>query len=164
MTREDAYELLDFIQKRIFGWTIVIGCNNPSGRMDSRYKSVKQADRLFRDAFMPQTEFPECIAAFERDEDPVLQWPVEFQEFVRFCLWHRVPREINEPLSEEKFDHRPNPPRVWPEFLHQYGKTATLDEMPALPGPSERMLKLEADRREAVTVTQRSGGDTVGKA
>lgn len=147
MKREDAYQLLDFIQGRVFAWTLAIGCDNPRGRMDSRYASVKRADRLLRDAFLSKSSLDDCINAFERDEDPALQWPEPFQEFIYFCLHHRCPREINEPLNGEPRGEMPA--REWPEFLHEYNKPATLADLPPLPEPSERLLDLERRQKEA---------------
>ncbi len=145
MTRDDAYALLDFIQARVFGWTVAIGCNNPSGRMDGRFKSVKLADRVLRDAYLTRTDLDECIAAFERGEDPALQWPEPYQDFIRFVLWHRCPRSVNEPLGKTK-RHERHFPREWPEFLHKYNKPATVNDLPPLPGPSEALLELERSR------------------
>ncbi len=138
MIRDEAYQLHDFIQKRIFGWTIVLGMNPETGRTDGRRKEAKLADRLLRESFMTGCKFPEAIEAIQRGEDPVLCWPERFQEFIRFCLWHRVPREMNEPLREKDFDEYPNQSRDWPESFKQYDKPATLADMPPLPELSGR--------------------------
>lgn len=138
MTEEDAHDLLDFIQRRLFGWTIAIGWNNPLGKMDGRYTSVKIADRLLRETFLSKSPLNECLKAFERDEDPVLQWPEEYRDFVRFCLLHRCPIQQHEPLLDRE-DEWPRP-RKWPEFLKQYDKPATLDDMPPLPFAQAKQL------------------------
>lgn len=115
--------------------------------MDGRYKSAKLSDRMLLDSFLSMSNPNACIEALQRDEDPALQWPGDFRPFVTYCLWHRVSREINEPLVEAKYAENGNPSRIWPEFLHQYNKTATLEDMPPLPSPSalhenfERFLK-----------------------
>lgn len=134
MTEQDAYDLLDFIQQRIFGWTIVMGCDNPSGRMDGRYAKVKAANRLFRDTFLFRSSFKDCAQALQNDEDPALQWPEQYRDFVRFCLWHRCPRTENEPLDDR--EGKWPQPRGLPDFLRQYDKPATLADMPPMPEAS----------------------------
>lgn len=132
----NAYDLYDFIQRRIFGWTIVLGMNG-ADKTHGRTKQRKLADRILRDAYLSCPKHRECVQRFLSGEDPETLWPEEQRDFIRFCLWHRVPREISEPLSEQKFEHRPDDGRVWPDFLRQYNKSADVEDMPPPFPPSD---------------------------
>jgi hypothetical protein len=146
-TELKAYDLYEFIQKRIFGWTVVLGMNG-ADKTDGRTKQRKVADRLFREAYLNCPHPDECVQRLLSGEDPETLWPEEQQDFVRFCLWHRVPREMNEPLSEVTFEHRPSDVRVWPDFLLQYNKSARVEDMPP-PFPPSDDYRAETTRRIA---------------
>ncbi|NSL21754.1 hypothetical protein [Agrobacterium tumefaciens] len=135
LTEYDAHRLLDFTQKRVFGWTIVIGMNN-SDRTDGRTKAAKLSDRLMRECFLLGPRPGAALDHLMAGQEPELLWPESHREFIRFCLWHRVPRDLNEPLNED-LPEDCDPRREWPEFIHQYDKPATLADMPAPPPVSE---------------------------
>ncbi len=136
MIEEDAFHLYDFIQQRVFGWTVVLGSNNPHQRIDSRTNQGKLSDRLLREFFVLAPPADECLDRLASGETPENLWPESHREFIRFCLWHRVPRDINEPLIETTPEGC-GPARLWPDFLRQYDKVATLSDMPEPPPPSE---------------------------
>ncbi len=135
LTEYEAYRLLDFTQQRVFGWTIVIGMNN-SDRTDGRTKAAKLSDRLMRELFLLGPRPGAAPGHLMAGKEPELLWPESHREFIRFCLWHRVPRDLNEPLNEE-LPEDCGPRREWPEFIHQYDKLATLADMPEPPPVSE---------------------------
>lgn len=134
LTEYEAHRLLDFTQQRVFGWTIVIGMNN-SDRTDGRTKAAKLSDRLMRELFLLGPRPDAALDHLMAGKEPELLWPESHREFIRFCLWHRVPRDLNEPLNEPPEDSGPR--REWPDFIHQYDKPATLADMPELPPVSE---------------------------
>ena len=135
LTEYDAHHLLDFTQQRVFGWTIVIGMNN-SDRTDGRTKAAKLSDRLMRKLFLLGPRPGAALDHLMAGKEPELLWPESHREFIRFCLWHRVPRNLNEPLNEE-LPEDCGPRREWPDFIYQYDKPATLADMPELPPVSE---------------------------
>ncbi|CDN91782.1 hypothetical protein [Agrobacterium tumefaciens] len=149
MTEEEAMAFHDFIHARLFGWNVAISSNNPRGMCDGRFASTKIGDRLLREVFLNETHWRESVAALMAGTEPACLWPEPMREFIRFCIEHRCPREINEPLSEEGCAKRTEmqgmPP--WPEFLRKYDKPATLADMPALPPPSEEYARREVRRR-----------------
>ncbi|AVH40631.1 hypothetical protein At1D1609_05790 [Agrobacterium tumefaciens] len=139
MTEEEAMAFHDFIHARLFGWNVAISSNNPRGMCDGRFTSTKIGDRLLREVFLNETHWRDSVAALMAGTDPACLWPEPMRDFIRFCVEHRCPREINEPLSEEGQEKRTRmqgmPP--WPEFIHQYDKPATLADMPELPPESD---------------------------
>lgn len=136
LTEYEAHRLLDFTQQRFFGWTIVIGMNNARGRTDGRTKEAKLSHRLMRECFLLGPRPGAALDHLMAGKEPELLWPESHREFIRFCLWHRVPRDLNEPLNDDMpEDCGPRP--EWPAFIHQYDKPATLADMPELPPESE---------------------------
>ena len=150
MTEDDSLALYEFLTSRIFGRDIVLASNNSRGMMDFRTKASRDAHDLMKDIMLNMPAFPELLSTIQNDGDPVALWPSEFQDIVRFRLWHTVPRDINEPLSEHGYEKRQDIQGLdaWPEFLKQYAKPATVADHPPFPPKSEVFRKLEARHRE----------------
>lgn len=145
LTQQQAYDIYDFLHQRVFGWTIVIGTRN-LGRIDGRTKEAKLADRLLRESIILAPRPDECLKRLQSGEAPEDLWPETHRAFIRFCLWHRCPREVNEPLHDEPIEGN-GPRRVWPDFLRQYDKPATLADMPEPPPPSDDIKAFKAARK-----------------
>lgn len=149
LTQEEAFDLHDFVDERIFGWNVAMYSCTKRGFRDGRTKETKNADRLLQDVIFNRPDFDDYVAALMRGEDPADQWPEAFREFIRFCIHHRCPREINEPFSEYGIEKRTEMQGMpmWPDFLRKYDNTATLSEMPEPPPPSDEYKAWEAGRR-----------------
>lgn len=128
LTQEEAMAFHDFIHARLFGWNVAISSNNPRGMCDGRFTSTKIGDRLLREVFLNETDWRDSVTALMAGTEPARLWPEPLREFIRFCIEHRCPREINEPLSEEGHKRRTEmqgmPP--WPDFLRKYDKPGDL--------------------------------------
>ncbi|NTF43085.1 hypothetical protein [Rhizobium rhizogenes] len=150
MNKSDALILYDLLIKRLLNWDIALACNNSRGRIDGRSKESRASALLLRDLVRHMPTFDKLIAAIRKDQDPAELWPPPYRETVRFRLRHMVPRDINEPLSEESRRRREEDGILieWPDFIGQYAQPATCADHPPFPPPSERIGEFSKHRRQ----------------
>lgn len=145
MTEADALILMHFQDARIFGWDIVLAINPRTGRYDGRTRRSKEASELMRDLVFNRPSFDVLLQALKDEEDVVELWPEAMRETVRFRIEHKVPRDHNEPTSDVfRASMRDHQGEDWPEWLHDHGKGAAVEDHPPFPPRSERYRDLDA--------------------
>lgn len=136
---------MDFYDTRLFGWDIVMAMDPKTGRTDGRTRRCKEAGELMRDLIFNRPDFDTLLAAVREEQDIALLWPTAMQEVVRFRLAHKVPRDINEPTSNETVAKRLGiGHRDWPKWLLHHCAIASVDDHPPFPPRSDVYRSWEA--------------------
>ncbi|MDG3577147.1 hypothetical protein P7F60_12165 [Rhizobium sp. YJ-22] len=144
-SEDDAWAFYEFFQARVHGWDSFLSVSPKTGFIDYRTKKARAAGALFRDLHLNAPDRAEIFDTLFRGRDPILLWPREFHDVLRFRLWHLVPEEKHEPLSpmgmETRTKYQEMPP--WPDFLLPYAEMASADDHPPFPPKSELYLCME---------------------
>lgn len=122
MTEAEAYQYLDFVGFRIFGWTVV-----DRKKHHPNSNTAKAIDKRFRDVIGNQPTVDAFVDAAMRGEPVHLLWPEEMREEVKRAIETKVPRAMNEPTSEEFAQSMSEGGRSdWtlPDFLKSHGRDA----------------------------------------
>lgn len=120
MTQAQAYQYLDFVGFRLFGWSIADGQKHHANS-----KARKAVDARFCEVIRRQPKLDEFVAAAMAGEPVHLLWPEDLQEEVERQINTKVPRSINEPTSDEFIRGMHEHGRadwVLPDYLANHGR------------------------------------------
>jgi hypothetical protein len=145
MTKEEAYYFINFFQKRVLGWVIVMSMVPGRGKSDLRTRRTREWYAVLSDFFINTPSTDDLVKCVMGGGDFIALWPIEFREMLEFELRHRVPIEHHEPLSSHTLEELGL--ERTPASLSRISLYVSEKDHPSAPSRSARYLQIHGTAR-----------------